>query len=347
MVKLKFLISTLIVFVFVGCLKQSKTSDAEKIDSSKVAKVDSVKENNNFIFVGMAGYTQGLYKYNFESKKAKVFWSDPTERVVDLSYSADRKTAFFLTAKKLGKLGVFPFINGIRLYKIDIDSEKTTLITRIGSGMQVFTAWENENSFKVMLNYFDKKVATYVKQHTQIFNVFGKELVNETKTYDITKVPYPKPKPSDEHFISPDMNYKIVTKLDSGYTSVYLQNKDDKKNLITSGRQTLSDAGWFNGYLVFTTVDITPGNDSIYKKKPETSKLFIYSLTSKKIIKEFDGGGVKNFYLLNNYLIFDDGFDKNSSIKIFNFNSTEMRDTIKITNGCGLKNIPELPDYSA
>ena len=47
------------------------------------------------------------------------------------------------------------------------------------------------------------------------------------------------------------------------------------------------------------------------------------------------------------YLIFDDGFNVRSQLIIFNFRSGQIIDSVNISGGCGLKNIPMIPDYGA
>ena len=113
--------------------------------------------------------------------------------------------------------------------------------------------------------------------------------------------------------------------------------------------QKLNQIEWTpeNKYLIFSTINITPRNNTLYSKKPETAKIFIYSIPDKKIIKEWNGGGFKNFILLKDLLIFDDGFSKKSSIKIFDLKTLQITNSIRIKGGCGIRNIPSIPDYSA
>jgi hypothetical protein len=63
------------------------------------------------------------------------------------------------------------------------------------------------------------------------------------------------------------------------------------------------------------------------------------------VVKEWTGGGYKNFFTINDFLIFDDGFGKKSSIYIYNFETGNLIKQIKIKNGCGLNEIPEVPRF--
>jgi hypothetical protein len=46
--------------------------------------------------------------------------------------------------------------------------------------------------------------------------------------------------------------------------------------------------------------------------------------------------------LIGDLLIFDDGFGRDSFIELFSLNKLNEVRKIKITGGCGLKNIPAL-----
>ncbi len=347
--KLK-IILLLSFLVFGGCSQKEKTQQGfqkKNIESNQIKL--NVPKLKSFLFVGIINNKPGIYKYDILRKNYSELWSNRREKVVDLTYSKDRKTAFFLTATRFGKRGVFPYINNIKLYLVNIDSSKVVLLKKIGSGMQVFTEWSTDNTYKVMLNSIDKTIADYVHQNTQIFNTFGKELLDETKTYNIIKEGYPQPPKVKESLTSPDEKY-FFSSSGRDTISIYLnQTGTDKKFFIIKGIQKLNQLDWVGNdkYVIFSTINIMPGNNTLYNKEPQTSKLIIYSIKNKKIIKKWDGGGIKNFFIVGNILVFDTGFGKNSIINIYNINKQAMMDSIKIRGGCGIKNIPQIPDYSA
>ena len=94
-------------------------------------------------------------------------------------------------------------------------------------------------------------------------------------------------------------------------------------------------------YLFISTLDLN--NETIKTKSPETSELFIYSLSADSLINAFGGAGLKNFLTLNDLLIFDDGFDNNSIINIYDLKQQKVVDVIKPREGCGLVTMPMLP----
>lgn len=340
------LLLLLSILLLIGCGEKPQ-KQTETIPVKKDKPVVKKEKFDSFLFVGVIIHKPGIYKYNVAEKKRKEFWSNYNEQVVELSYSPDRKVAFCLTAAHLGKKSLLPYIIRAKLYLIDIETSKVKFIKSFGNGVQVFTQWENENNFKVIVNRTDKIVATYINQQTYIYSMFGKELLNEVQTYDMTKSGYPRPPHNPLNYESPFEDYKFVNKtVDS--TNVYLEDMQNGRNyFITSNSQQLNHFNWSydENYLIFSTINITAGNKTLNSKEPATSDLFIYDIAQNKIVKEWKGSGVKNFFIRNDFLIFDNGFDEKSSITIFNYRTLKIYDVIKLKNGCGLRNMPRKPDY--
>ncbi len=341
-----------IVFILFFISLMLGCGDINKNNEVKQEINPSLKKENitQFIFVGMAGEKPGLYKYNFKTKKSKVFWSSGVEEVMELSFSQDRKSAFFLTARDYGKRGVFPFITRAKLYYINLDSNKVNFVTNIGTGMQVFTEWVDSNNFKVAFNSIDIKVSDYVDQHTFIFNTFGKELLNEKKIYNLFKEGYPSLPKRNIDLKSKQLTAELMTVDKDSVNSFYLKkSSENSSELICNDNKKLRDASWSynNNELIFSTVNVTPGNETLYSKDPQTSSLYIYSIKNNKIENQWDGSGFKNFFIQNDKLFFDTGFKENSVIIIFDLKNSSPADSIKINGGCGLENIPQIPDYSA
>jgi hypothetical protein len=94
-------------------------------------------------------------------------------------------------------------------------------------------------------------------------------------------------------------------------------------------------------YLFISTLDLN--NETIKTKNPETSELLLYSLSADSLIIAFAGSGLKNFFTLNDLLIFDNGFDNNSIINIYDLKQQKVVDVIKPREGCGLVTVPILP----
>lgn len=332
----------IISLIFSGC--SQKKNEINNKNDANYAEGISLK---SFLFVGMIGKRPGLYKYNLLTNKYSPFWDSQNESVLDLSCSKDLKTAFFLTAESYGRQGDFPFVKDVKVYLIDLESSRVQFVESIGSGVQVFTAWGTDNTFKVILNSFDSTIVNYINQRTQIFNIYGKTLFDEEKTFDFTKEGYPKPPEIEGNYISSSDNYSIEIADSSGKSKIFFKrNSSAKKFLIVAGFQNLNQLYWSpdKKYIFLSTINISLSN-TIEKKEPNTSKLLIYSINNNKIIKSWEGEGFKNFFVTENFLIFDDGIDNNSNINIYNYKELKLIRRIEIKGGCGLRNIPTILDY--
>ena len=340
-----------LAIIISGCIRKNEPIKKTITKNSIALKdLNNTRAMDDVLFIGLIGKKARIYKYNFSTKSYSEFWHNEKEEVVELSYSPNKKSAFLLIAHQSGKKGVFPYINSVKLYSISLDSNTVKLVETIGSGLQVFSFWEKDNLFRIILNIFDVAVGKYVEQKIKTFDASGKKLTDEKKTYDVVKDGFPQNPVIQINISSPDKKYSILS-VDAVQTQIYLvdHTKNDEKKLIAELNQKLNVVDWSEDgeYLIFSTIDISPGNETLYNKEPATSKLFIFSVENKKIVKMFEGGGIKNFMLNGNIMIFDDGFKERSKLVIYNFRSGQMIDSVKISGGCGLKNIPRIPDYGA
>lgn len=342
-----------IVIFLAAILGCSNRNDEKKNIATVLDKTKQVSDSptaRKIFFTGIIGKKAGLYLFDPSTQDYSGFWKSDKEDVVDLLASSDKNNLFMLTAGNSGKKGIFPFVNGIKLYLINSDSNSVKYVDNIGSGLQVFSKWESENSFKVMLNKMDAASGTTVSQITRIYNTSGIKLSDKQKSYNLLEAGFPQFPGDGAMLISPNKNYSVKSIAQNLY-EIYLidHRKKDEERIITKENQKLSAVDWTEDgkYLVFSTVDITPMNKTLYNEEPQTSKLFIYSLVEKKIAAKFEGSGVKNFLLNGNHLFFDDGFHEKSKILIYNISTGHISDTLKISGGCGLRFIPFIPNYEA
>jgi hypothetical protein len=137
---------------------------------------------------------------------------------------------------------------------------------------------------------------------------------------------------------SPNELFSVIEKNDSVQV---IQNT--RNSILHTGitNKIIRNIGWAenNKHVVFllTDKDTDNKNDSNTKF---VSTLIIFDLHLKKSVKSYTGAGLKRFVLIGDLLIFDNGVGKDSFIKIFNLNSLQDYQEIKISGGCGLRNIP-------
>jgi hypothetical protein len=306
-----------------------------------------IRDFNSFIFVGSVKKQPGLYKYVVSSNSFSEFWNSRKEKVIELSYNENHSSAFFLTAVKEGKQGIFPYIKDARLYVIPDSSSTPLFVKDIGSGIQVFSRWESETVFRIVFNSWDKKVSTYINQKTIIFNTFGRILREETKTFDITGDGYPRLPKIKPDSLSPTGKYRIDYTNGKADSVFLTERQNGRKFLIADLSKPVDDIAWSDSrqLLVISTLDVTSENKSIFTKSPNTSALYLYSIPGKKLIREWKGGGYKHFFTAGDFLIFDDGFGRNSSIYVYKFSEDKVIKKIQFRGGCGLTGIPKIPRF--
>lgn len=343
MLKLKIASVILACIFYAGC--RNGQNGKEPVEKDNIA-VSVRSEINSFIFVGMYNDRPALYRYDFNSGKSKLIWSKLYESVIDLAYTNNKKFAFFVTARRYDRSGASFYIRDIKVYLMNLKTGNIKFITSMGNGVQIFTSAGVDNSFKIIINSIDTTIANYLNQNTKIFNTYGKLLVNKIETYNLSKSGYPVPQKQNEDYNSPDKKYYIETRSDSSSLKIYLvDNNENSKSLIKETVQKLNDIRWYyDKYIFISTIDLSTKNKSLSSEKPETSELIIYSIEKHKILKSWNGDGLKNFIIINKYLIFDDGFGEKSSINIFNYKKLKLVNIIRIEGGCGVRKIPELPE---
>src|SRR3972149_6346765 len=182
----------LLAIISSGCISRNDTDKTTAQDSEQTKQLQSAYETKEILFAGMIGKKAGLYKYDLSAKIYSEFWQNVNEDVVELLYSPNKKSVFMLTTHQSGKKGVFPFVDNVKLYSINLDSDSVKFIASIGSGLQVYSFWPADTSFKIILNIIDATVAKYVAQPLKTFDATGKKLSDEKKLYDFAKEGYPK-----------------------------------------------------------------------------------------------------------------------------------------------------------
>lgn len=329
----KIIMLLLISIIFISCDDQN-----EKLFEADKDELNNRPVIERFYFVGLVNIKSGIYKYDLKAKKHSHFWSSRTERVIDLVYSDDYKTIFFVTGKNYGIAGAFPFIESARLYRLDPINGQVNFINNLGDAIQISSFWEDDN-FNLVMNSFDKKANTYIHQTKQRYSRFGKILSDETETSDLLISGYPKFIAGEIPFESLSGKYKVYNNADS----IFIRNNDKKaKSFIKKSSLPITAIGWAEdrSFLILTfgskLSDMKSGAIG-------NSFLTIFDLKKKKVIKEFPGHGYKRFALTRNFLIFDDGFRRTSNIRILTLSDLKDYGKIVISGGCGLRNIPINP----
>jgi hypothetical protein len=334
---LKIISVFIVILIFASCNNSGRNEKQSGTDESKDTL--STQNQNTFLFLTEWFDKVGVYKYNLSKKKYSPVWWHPRENVVLLVYKHGGHPSYFLTSDKIGTRGNFPSFSRLKLFIISHDLSEIKQIDNIGDGMQFAARWNDDENLELIYTTVDKTIASYVNQYTKVYDHYGKLYDSGIKTFDIEKSGFPQLIPPRDSTISPSGKYGISFKSDS----VFLKTGGtDTLEFIEVMKHNLNKLKWSGDeeYLFISSLNLN--NETVKSKNPETSELFIYSLTADSLIGVFGGAGVKNFFTLGDLLIFDDGFGNNSVINIFDLNQKKIINVIKPKKGCALVFIPQL-----
>ncbi|HMN48079.1 MAG TPA: hypothetical protein PKD67_02995 [Ignavibacteriaceae bacterium] len=330
----KLIIFFIILFIFRCTDKNSDSGNAGLEEEIAKAKLTEFKE---LYFVGMHSGLPSIYRYDAKSGKTKVFWSSVDERVLELLVSEDRQTAYFITKRRQRLKSSKPAIERGELYRIDLNADKVEQITQLEDGIQMIPFWTDNDRFTLVINSIDKTIASYINKNTQVYNKFGKLLSDNNEIFDLIKDGYPVTKLPPLKFTSPNGMFNIIEKDDSIYIKQSNTNNTIKTTIVN---KEIKEIGWAENNKQVILLLTNKGEVQSRSKNKITSALVIFDLQKKKIAKTFDAEGYKRFVLIGDFLIFDNGFGRDSFIEVFNLSSLTESRKIKISGGCGLINIP-------
>ncbi|MGE5352484.1 MAG: SPOR domain-containing protein [Acidobacteriota bacterium] len=305
-------------------------------------------EFSRVVVVGNFRGMSSLYEYDLKTGQRRKLWSRQGEMITDCSYSSDMSGALFTTVGSFGRKSIFPYVDNVKVYRIDLSTMKIEKIESLGSGIQLYTNNDLGKAYRIIMNVFDKAKNTFVVQNTYTYDFHGRLVSNEKKTFDLAKENYPAAPELIFDNRSPDNKNQLDVSYNQGsYTfSVTRVAIASKRNILTT-RQRLNEAAWSQDgrYLIFSTIDVSPRNRSLYSTRPETSNLYLFSVNEGKLLKQWTGGGYKNFLLRGDLIFFDDGFNERSQIVVYDYRNDRIVDAVAITGGCGIRNIPYIPDF--
>lgn len=334
---LKILSIIFLILLITSCKDASRTN--QQTDKSGITDTLISNDNKNFLFLTEWFDKVGVHKYDLETKKYKPVWWHPRENVVMLIYKPRKLPTYFFTADKITSKGNIPEFSGLKLFIISNDLSEIKQIDDIGDGVQFTARWNDDENLELLFTAVDKTIANYVNQYTKVYDHYGKLVDSEIRTFDIIKSGFPQLVPPRSPSLSPSGMFGVSFKQDS----VFLKSAgSDSLEFVTVLKHNLNKLKWDEDekYLFISTLDLT--NETVKTKNPETSELFIYSLEADSLIGAFFGAGIKNFVTLNDLLIFDDGFNNNSVINIFDLKKKIIVNTIKPAKGAGLVVIPQM-----
>lgn len=322
-------------FVLINC---SEKSEDEKDQENLATAINKAKLTDflGFYFVGSNSGVPSIFWYDHKKDKSKVIWHFPEERVIDLLVSPDNRSGFFITKRKQLLKSSQPAIEKGRLYRIDFELNKVELITQLEEGIQIIPFWTDNDRFTLVINSIDKTIASYVNKNIQVYNSFGKLLSDNTEIFDLTKDGYPITKQAPLKLNSSNELFTVVEKNDS----IQIRQTRSKKEIKTRFKEKeLLQINWAEDNKHILLLMQTKSKNKSENIIQEKTLLAVFDLQKKKTIKMFEEIGSRNFRLIGNYLLFDNGIGRNSFIEVVALDSLDNIKKLKINGGCSLRKI--------
>ena len=334
---LKIISFLLFIFLLPAC--NNSNQNQKKSDNDQITDTTFTNDKNNFLFLTEWFDKVGVYKYEINKKKYSPVWWHPRENVVMLIYEPGKLPSYFFTSDRIGTRGSFPSFSGLKVFIISNDLSETKQIDEIGDGIQFTAIWNEDNNLEVIYTQVDLVKASYVNQYTRVYDHYGKLIDSSIRTFDIQKTGFPELVSSRNSTVSPSGKFGVSIRSDSVF---FKTTRSDSLKLVSVLNHELNKLKWSEdeNYLFISTLDAN--DETVNTKNPENSELLIYSLSADSLIGSFGGTGIKNFFPLNDLLIFDDGFGINSVIKIFDLKEKKIVDVVNTNRGCGLVVIPQI-----
>ncbi len=314
----------------------------ELLSNQLITNYKVVKNNNNIndpfssiLFLAKYQSRPSVYKYNLLNKQSKLLWSRWGRKVLSINHSDDRSTAFIITALGYGKQGSFPYVRDVRLYLYNAEKDQVDEIAEFGNGLQLYSYWENKDTFKINITKPDSIQTEKIIQTIFAFDKLGNKKYSTTREFLLTKDGFPKPPSQKLQMYSPTGTYQLRITEDENEKSIYL--RDQKKRaevLIAEVDENIKKLQWSpDEKYLFLIIDRSN------KSSSSKNELLIINATEKIVKRNFKGPIYKNLLVQGNLLFFDQQYEGILQITIYDFVTDIIFDEIRIAGGCGINDL--------
>lgn len=297
---------------------------------------DSVIKNDYdpLYFVGYDLGRPALYKIDILKDQPELIWSKWGRKIMHLHRSENRGDFFFSASLSEDIRGNFPLVMDARLYMFNRVSERISLVRYFGRGLNLSTGWESDSSFAAYFTTLDSMLTSTIIQRKFTYDADGEQRDSTENIFNLVKEGIPIPTFESINPISPNLRYKIaIGENDSTSSLNIIDELNGSNNFITDVNSELKENKWNaeSDYL-FAKFES--------KKSPDTTDLYVVDLKEMKLIEHFRSAGRKNFIILGNLLIFDEGYEADSYITLYRYRRNKIYSEIRIPGGCGVNSIP-------
>lgn len=304
------------------------------IDNFEVIYEDTIFTHDYYdlYFIGEDLERAALFKTELLLPKPQLVWSKWGHGILELFRSEDRNKFFFTTALHKGIRGSFPLIMDTKLFFFIREQEHIKNINSFGNIMNITGNWE-DSTFITLYSTLDSMLTSTIYQRQFDYNVEGDLINTSERIFELVKDGIPVPKFSNINPVSYDLRYKLSPfKTDSSLVLNIIDELNGTKIFISELYGEIKENDW-NSTNDFLFIVVHSNLDS--------TDLLVVNLREMKLVRQFSGPGEKNFIIVGNLLIFDDGYKENSRIIIYRYRKDKIYSEIKVAGGCGINNIPQ------
>lgn len=287
----------------------------------------------NLIFIAPYQGRPSIYSFNIISKKYSAIWSRWGRKVITLNHTHDRSAAYITTALAYGKVSGLPYLKDARVNFYSSNKERIDELNELGGGVQLYTYWENPDTFKINLTFPDSIYSEILHQKLFSFDVNGNMYAIHERSFSLTKDGFPKPPMYQPILVSPQEGFRLRIVKDGNENYMYLRNlKQNSEELITSFNGKLKNSLWSkDDRFLFL---ITENENS------SAGELLIIKTGDQLISRNIKGKVFHNLLLQGNLLFFDRQFEGIPQITVLDINADSIYSQINIPGGCGLFFLP-------
>ena len=298
-------------------------------------------EFRNILFVAYFQGRPSVYELDILSKKIGMIWSRWGSKVISLNVSEGRQTAFILSALAFGKRGGLSYITDVRVFLLNREKNEYYEKSALGDGVQLYTYWENADTFKVNLTSIDSVNSRFIFQNIFPFDLNGKRANIHKRKFDLITDGFPLPPQRNPIYFSPNSRFQLRQSTFNNEHDIYLKDLHEKSEiLVASSIRKIADARWSEdgNYLFLVTDNTVPSTGK--RKAPPSGELIVINAVQKKQVNLFSGYRYKNILVHGDFLLFDERSSSTSKINILNYRQNKTFYTISMPGGCGLNNLP-------
>lgn len=305
------------------------------IDNFEVIYEDSIFAHDYFdlYFIGEDLERAALFKTELLLPKPQLVWSKWGHGILDLFRSKDRSAFFFTTALHKGIRGSFPLIMDTKLFYFNREQEHIKNINSFGNIMNIAGNWD-DSTFITLYSTLDSMLTSTIYQRQFDYNLKGELINSSERIFELVKDGIPVPKFSNINPVSSDLRYKLSPfKTDSSLVLNIIDELNGTKIYISELNGEIKENDWnaANDYLFI-----------VVHSSLDSTDLLVVNLREMRLVRQFSGSGEKNFIIVGNLLIFDDGYKENSRIIIYRYRKDNIYSEIRVAGGCGINNIPQV-----